>query len=86
MMQSHNWIGIGPRAKQCLLLLEALKTGPVSTIQARQTLGLSSPASRVLDLRRAGFAIQTQKAQQTDAFGFRHTTAVYVLSPTENNT
>jgi hypothetical protein len=70
--------GLGERARQCRVLLDALKAGPVSTLQAR-SLGLMSPASRVLDLKRAGWEVSTTMASVIDSGGSPHRSGVYSL-------
>ena len=50
------------RASQCVRLLKALRASPVTTSQARTLLGpTSSPAARVLDLRKAGHRVLTRR-------------------------
>lgn len=47
-------------ATQCVRVLDRLEQGPASTADLRTLLGLSSsPAARVLTLRRAGHSIAT---------------------------
>lgn len=67
------------RAVQRRALLAALQQGPLSTVQAREALGISHPAGRVLELRRAGHDIATVRGVAFDAQGRPHHTAVYVL-------
>lgn len=64
---------------QCSALLAALKHHPVSTIEARDSLGISSPAARVLELRKAGWPIETSRATRPDAAGRPHVVALYTL-------
>jgi len=64
---------------QAAALLAALKASPVSTYDARDRLGLASPAARVLDLRRAGHVITTTASTVLDAQGRPHRVAVYHL-------
>lgn len=67
------------RARQQRSLLQALQTGPVTTLQAREGLGIGHPAGRVLDLRKQGLRIKTERTRATDAQGRLHTSARYVL-------
>ena len=67
------------KAKQCRELLHALTLGPIDTISAREKLGISHPAGRVRDLRKAGLPIKTRKAWAVDAEGRRHLVGVYLL-------
>lgn len=67
------------KQKHRLILLAALRTGPVSTLQAREVLGVQHPAGRVHELRQQGNPIRTVKAWQHDLDGRRHLVANYVL-------
>jgi Helix-turn-helix domain len=73
------FIGDHPKARQCLALLTMLRTGPVTTLAAREVLGIGSPAARILDLRKRGYLIQTQRSKDIDYQGRPHTVAMYVL-------
>lgn len=77
--QSGEFIGEWAKARQCAALLALLKVGPVSTVVARELLGVSHPAARVHDLRKQGFTIQTRRTQAVDAWGRSHTVASYHL-------
>lgn len=65
--------------RQRATLYTDLRKGPVSTIYARETLGIMSPAARIMELRRQGHAIVTRAGQVVDAAGVSHRSAVYVL-------
>ena len=67
------------KAKQCAAMFAALQRGPLSTIAARQDLGISHPAGRVLELRKAGHAINTLSRSIEDDRGRKHRSALYVL-------
>lgn len=67
------------RATQCAALLQALSIAPISTIKARDRLGIASPAARVLDLRKAGYSITTAQCTDFDAQGRPHRSALYRL-------
>lgn len=67
------------KAHQRAVLLGALKEGSVSTIAAREALGIGHPAGRVMELRRLGWPIVTARRTVNDAQGRPHTSAVYVL-------
>lgn len=67
------------RARQRAALFAALLDHPASTIFAREVLGISHPAGRVLELRKAGHSITTQSRTIYDAQGRPHKSAVYVL-------
>jgi hypothetical protein len=68
------------KLKQRLILLAALRIGPVSTLHAREVLGVQHPAGRVHELRQQGNSISTVKAWQQDQEGRRHLVASYVLN------
>lgn len=56
-----------------------LRRGPQTTHSLRMQ-GISHPAGRVNDLRKAGFVIATQRVKSLDSDGFTHiNTARYVL-------
>ena len=67
------------KAKQRQRLLEALRLAPVSTLDARERLGIQHPAGRLMELRRQGWPIVTRKTFVSDAAGRPHTMALYVL-------
>jgi glucose-6-phosphate-specific signal transduction histidine kinase len=60
-------------------LLERLRAGAVSTIQARRELDILHPAARVMELRKRGFEIETREAIEATQEGQRHRVALYVL-------
>ncbi|HOY71005.1 MAG TPA: helix-turn-helix domain-containing protein [Methylotenera sp.] len=64
---------------QRLLLLGALKNFPVSTSEARNFLGINSPAPRVLELRQAGYGIGTRLVYSADSLGTVRRFAEYFL-------
>jgi hypothetical protein len=63
---------------QRLQILEHLRHDSLTTQQARLELCIMSPAPRVLELRRQGFNIVTEKTVYEDAQG-KHSIAKYVL-------
>jgi len=57
---------------QCREVLAALQAGAQSTSALRRILGpSSSPAARVLDLRKAGHVIATERTQQEALYVLR---------------
>lgn len=64
---------------QCSALLAALRHHPVCTIEARDSLGISSPAARILELRKAGWPIETSRTTHHDSAGRPHVVALYTL-------
>jgi len=62
-------------------LLNALKDGPITTIDARSRLNIMMPAARVKELRSLGHPIVTDLRELYDDHGRRHSrVAVYYLS------
>lgn len=67
-------------AHQRAIILQHLRQhGEISTIEARERYGIMSPASRVLELRRAGHRIDTVRFRAPDANGQFHNQAKYVM-------
>lgn len=77
--QDTSFISSSTKAHQRAVVLAALRVGPVSTLDARESLGVLGIAPRILELRRAGFDIRTERVRQVDSFGAMHTVARYVL-------
>ena len=67
--------------KQCDRLYDFLREhGEVSTITARDVLGIAMPAARIFDLRWGrGIDIRTVRGHAHDLQGRVHPNAVYVL-------
>ena len=53
--------------------------GGVSTLEGRETLGISHVAGRIFELRRLGYPILTRRVLEVDASGRFHGVALYVL-------
>lgn len=51
----------------------------LTTLQAREELGVMSPAPRILELRRAGHRIITHRRYKRDITGRNHYQAEYVF-------
>ena len=62
------------------LMLEWLRAGPVSTLEARRR-GINHPAGRIRDLRRAGHRIDTGSTKERGEDGRLITVALYRLRP-----
>lgn len=60
-------------------LYEALKHGPVTTIQARDELNIMSPAARIMELKEAGYTITKDIQWIADSAGRQHKSAKYYL-------
>lgn len=83
MSAAPSFIGDDAKANQRAALLAALEVAPVSTVAAREVLGISHPAGRCLELRRLGWPIKTTARTVHDAQGRPHRSAVYVLERAE---
>jgi Helix-turn-helix domain len=67
-------------ANQRAITIQALRTGPQTTVQLRECYGILSPAPRVLELRERGFSILTQRVKVQTPDGVMHfAVARYVL-------
>ena len=66
------------QSKRILQWLMAHKR--LTTLEARNILGIMHPASRIQHLREAGYAIETHWQRNTDATGKRHKQGLYVLT------
>jgi len=53
--------------------------GSLTTLYAREQLGIMSPAARILELRKKDFPIVTHRTTTEDRAGTRHREAKYVL-------
>lgn len=67
-------------AKQRLAILSYLQQGNrLTTLTAREELGIMHPAARVMELRKAGYKIVTHIRTGPDITGTKHSVAEYVL-------
>ena len=73
-------------AAQRVRLLGLLRSRKVSTIDARK-LGIMSPAARILELRRRGYVIETNKCKVSTTKGAVTCVALYCLvgEPSEDH-
>lgn len=61
-------------------LIDALRCGPITTIEARRNLDILMPAARIHELKHLhGFDIQTFRVRQKTDSGRLHSIAIYVL-------
>mgnify|MGYP000196813556 CR=1 FL=1 len=61
-------------------LIDALRCGPITTIEARRNLDILMPAARVHELKHLhGYDIQTIRIRQETDSGKLHSVAKYVL-------
>lgn len=68
-----------PTAQRARILQWFLNVSPrLSTLEAREELGIMSPACRIMELRDLGHDIITDREQQVDVTGTTHRVGVYV--------
>jgi Helix-turn-helix domain len=60
-------------------LLDALRCGSVTTLEARRNLEVLMPATRIFELRDLGYEIDTLRVIQETESGIKHSVARYVL-------
>lgn len=72
-------IGEAAKARQRALVFDALRAGPLSTLDARERLGVLHSPARVLELRKAGHRIETRMETRFDAASRPHRCGVYHL-------
>lgn len=53
-------------------LLRALRIGPISTLDARDQLGILMPAARIFDLKALGYEITSERRRAVDSNGISH--------------
>ena len=58
-------------AEQHNRIIERLRISPATTAQLRE-IGCFCPASRIIELRRCGFNIETKRRNIVDAQGYPH--------------
>lgn len=66
-------------SQRAAILSYLYEYGSLTTLQARDELGIMSPASRVKELRELGYKIITFWTTSEDRTGTRHREAKYVL-------
>jgi len=79
-LEHHSdFTGDNSSAAQRRRALEALTTGPQSTIELRRRWDVLSPAPRIKELRDRGYVILTNWVQHATDCGKMHRVALYVL-------
>jgi len=63
---------------QRLLNWFAKSSNKITTMEARNTLGIMSPAARILELKQRGYIIKTHRVDEYDLNGIAHHMGVYV--------
>lgn len=64
---------------QLFTLAEAMRNRPISSIEARNELGVLNVTAVVSELRKRGYTILTTKTHATDGMGRGHYCAQYTL-------
>ena len=72
-------LGDNSAAAQRARVLDAVRSGPKSTIQLRRGWDVLSPAARIMELKRRGFEILTQWVHEATDCGKLHRVALCVL-------
>lgn len=78
-LDSRKFNTTNATAQRARLLAYLRNVGPITTLQARNELGVMHPSARLLELRKAGYNIQSLRSWDTDAAGNRHWQGLYVL-------
>jgi hypothetical protein len=68
------------KARQRAVILDALRKAPLSTLEARERLGVLHAPGRVCELRKLGAKIRTEIKTQFDSEGRPHRVGVYILT------
>ncbi len=71
------------KAKQRAAVLKWLRREPLTSLEARERLGVLHCAGRIMELRRDGHQIDTVRCTAADAEGRLHPVAQYVLKASE---
>lgn len=79
----HNNSPIAQRAR--ILRWFFNESQRLSTLEAREELGIMSPACRIMELRDMGHNIITEREQQKDVTGTKHQTGVYIYMSFSND-
>lgn len=77
-LRSDEGIAIAPAAQRLRLLQHLQIYGRIATTEARERYGIMSPAARVMELRRAGFPIETAWRRVRDSAGVEHRQGDYI--------
>ncbi len=75
----HNEHTGNSTGAQLRRLLERLRKSPVTTCEARRSLDIYDPASRILQLRKRGNQIETVWDEAETEAGVKHRVGKYVL-------
>lgn len=60
--------------------MDALSKAPLSTLQAKERLGVLHAPGRIFELRKSGMKIRTQMEREFDSEGRLHRVGVYTLT------
>ncbi len=62
-------------------ILKHIRTnGSLTTLEAREELGIMHPGGRVMELRKQGFEIETHWINEVDTAGKEHRTGRYLFA------
>lgn len=71
--------GHSAQSQRQRLLKHFTNNSKLTTIQARETLGILHPCGRIMELRRGGYIIATHWIKAPDANGVLHRIGLYVF-------
>lgn len=78
---SENMLDLSVAAQRARILDYLQNHRALTTLQARHLLNVMHPAARVMELRKAGYNIDTNRRKDADSEGRLHRVAEYVLMP-----
>ncbi|KTD18720.1 Uncharacterised protein [Legionella lansingensis] len=77
--KSKNHLYGNSASSQRARLLKFFESIPrISTIEAREVLGILHPGGRIMELRKKGYRIDTHWVEEPDANGVLHRVGLYV--------
>ena len=76
---ANNNIYQSNEAQRAYILKWLKEHGRITTLDARNKLGIMHPASRIQELRKVGHNIETNLQWDTDVTGKRHKQGLYIL-------
>jgi hypothetical protein len=72
-------ISVSTSSQRERLLKWLLEVGYINTQEAREQLDIQAPAPRIMELKRQGYDIKTEKTEWLSHAGIKHKIARYVL-------
>jgi len=78
---SGNMLDLSTAAQRARILDYLQRNRALTTLQARNLLNVMHPDARVMELRKHGYNIITNRRKDADSEGRLHSVAEYVLMP-----